>query len=231
LSLLAVLAAGSAMSTTASAASKGPFWHVNNAKLALGVQEAFTAKGHLVLDGILLKEKVEIECQLKGTGSIDNNQAQGKAQTLTEFVECILVKPQIAGCVVTVTSPETRSELAYKGKEGEAGQKMVLLFAPKKGNIFSEINLVEKCGVLNKKGNKVETNAAQGWGTAALLSPEGSEALAGELIWQKPNITEAHHQGVNVSVGLKFANEPAQLQSKLVKVTLNSGHTFGAFEE
>jgi hypothetical protein len=230
LSLLAVLAAGSAMSTTASATgTKGPFWHVNGAKLSIGVQEAYQAKGHLVLDGNLLGQAIEIECQFASKGTIDNNQAQGKALSTTEFNQCRLVKPVVSGCVVTVKQPETRSELAWSGKVGEEGQKMVLLFAPQKGNIFTAITL-EKCGVLNSKST-VETNASQGWGTAAFTTPENAEALEGELKWVKPNITAAHHQGMNVTVGLKFAGAPAELQSKEVVVTLHSGKKFGAFEE
>lgn len=230
LSLLAVFAASAIASSGASAASKGPFWHVAGAKMAIGASEQFKVTGHLVLDGTLLKEPIEIECQVSGTGTISNNQAQGKAAATIEFIQCKLLKPVISGCVVKVENANVRAELAYKGKEGEAGQKMVLLFAPKETNIFTKISL-EKCGVLTSAGNKVETNENQGWGTAAEGEPEGAEALIGKLKWVKPNITTAHHQGTNVNVGLKFAGAAAELQSKEIAVSLTKKSMFGAFEE
>jgi hypothetical protein len=246
LSMLVVIVVGAVASSTASALlpTEGPFWQVNNTKLALGATRAVT--GAIVpgtvgtLFAKVAGKTIEIVCKkFTPTISIFNSTQHGESLGKAVFEECIVQEngTLIKECEVnptatpknSVTTTEIKNSLWYHvtnlNKTKTSLQQV--LFVPKTGKIFATIELAGAgCGALEGV-YKAEGNAA---GTT---SPENTEVETGKLTFpteQQKHLWQPKNSPEETQVGLLFNATEATIRGEGELKLKTAGEKFGIIE-
>jgi hypothetical protein len=208
LSLLAVFAASSVASATASAELNGPWWkHFNccleQVKFHENEEQALKVKNvaNFKLVGTLLGEKVLIECTaVNGSGWLWNGLHQGEDEgTEVRFENCIAKTLVLKECKVTVEPlKHVYSELMWKYR-GEAkelkeagGQQKIYdpfgIEANAEGKfIFTRITTVTPCAV-------IETFPVTAAGTPATFFDQ--HEVAHQIKWGTAPVVEPQNEDV-----------------------------------
>jgi hypothetical protein len=244
LAVLVVFVACAGISSTASAANLGPFWHVNNTQLGQGASRALTGKltqpQSAALYGEIGTLKIKIVCEvLTGTGTIWNGTAQGENEETLSFSTCKAFEQgkttPLTGCKIKEPIvAEAHSSLWYhtrvNGTATERTNSIQVVFTPTqaKGNVFAEIT-ISKC---EETGFNISSAKIEG-DVAAVPIPENKEVEKGILFFpteqQKHIWRPTSQQLVESQQELKFAGNEAKLQGE-AEVELTTKEKFGVFE-
>jgi hypothetical protein len=143
-----------------------------------------------------------------------------------EFEECTAELGGKACKSVAVESVATNNELVTIKKPATKEGDLGTLFKPAGGGkVFTKVKFTE-CGAFGNQTAEVEGT------TAALVSPEKTEAVAGSLIYSESSseeITEIEkHSGTKETVGLKFGGKKATINGT-AEVELLSKEKWGGF--
>lgn len=238
LAALAALAL-SAITATAAEAKEGPFWRIEKTRLAAGGKANITGKAgtNFVLEnktsgvvitctGLHLKH----EKQAVLLGSTGANFGSSEEEVLFE------------GCVVTgngtpcevekkyiKTFPVT-NKLDFETKELKEGEKLLVLFQPVKGNLFSTIKFVG-AGCKLKEGTVEGSVAGEAWqGKKAVTKGAETEAVINEVNFPKAQIKVAWLEEAGVKKEVKpkltFAGTAATLEGRS-EIELESKEKWG----
>jgi hypothetical protein len=245
LSMLVVVVVGAVASSTASAAlpTEGPYWQVNNTKLALGATRA--VEGNIVPGtvGILFAnvagKKIEIVCKkFTPTISIFNGTQHGESLGRAVFEECSVRENGVAitECEVnpeatpknSVTTEEVKNSLWYHvtnlNKTKTSLQQ--ILFVPKTGKTFAKIELAGAgCHALEGI-YKAEDNVA------GVPSPENTEVETGRLTFpteQQKHLWQPKNSPEETQVGLLFNATEATIRGE-GELKLKNKEKFGIIE-
>ncbi len=223
-------------------------------KLELNKEQPIKSEneGSFTLRGKLSSSAVVIKCETaKSTGNIWNGLLQGEDNATVEFGTCTIAKAiACVGAKVEVVPSKVFSELQWKyaGNTNElkevGQQKIYNVFAPTEEPItgrpiFTKVNILKaNCETINGEfpveaagtpATFVDQNGTSHkivWGTAAVTTPQNTDAVINRLTWASPNVTELHHQGTQTKAKLLFGGSAAELEGTL-KVELNAGEEFG----
>jgi hypothetical protein len=237
--VLAVMLAGSIMAATASAIG-GPYWHHRaiggegeGAKIESKAPENFKGEGGAqTFKGKIGTTEFEIAAKSEQVkGAIFNNSMQGQIKLELIYNQPELLKPTIAGCVVTVGQKnvvQAKGHLMWKWdgtaaqlkEESQAAQVPDLAFTPieipegatelPKGGAFTTITFNSKCGALVGTFNVGGTEAG-------LPSPshigEWSRKLAVSTVEGKELLQHFYNGKVFIGakLGLELGGNPASL--------------------
>ncbi len=239
LGTLAVMLAGSAMAATASAEA-GPFWHHRaiggegeGAKVEPKAPENFKGEGGVqTFKGKIGTTEFEIAAKSEQVkGAIFNNALQGQIKLELIYNQPELIKPTIAGCVVTVGQKnivQAKGHLMWKWNGTETQLNEVkqeaqvpdLVFTPTevvsgatelpKAGAFTTIGFNSKCGALvgtfNVGGTEVglpsPSHVAEWSRKLSVRTLEGKELL--QHFWNGAKF-------VGAKVGLELGGNPASL--------------------
>jgi hypothetical protein len=244
LSVLVVFVVGAVASSAASALpTEGPFWQVNNTKLALGQTRA--VEGNIVPGtvGVLFAhisgKAIEIVCKkFTPTISIFNSTQHGESLGKAIFEECIVREngTPIAGCEVnpsatpanSVKTEEIKNSLWYHvtnlNKTKTSLQQV--LFVPKTGKLFATIELTGTgCqtleGIYKAEGS-----------VAGVPSPENTEVTKGKLTFpteQQKHLWQPKNSPEETQVLLLFANTEATIRGE-GEIKIKGEEKFGIIE-
>ena len=230
LALVALFALGAIAATSAMAAPEH-IYKVEGKKLEAGEKEEITskAKTEFVLKGTgPLGIKSETKCKKLKLNAAEKpvitGGTPGKSEKeKIEFEECTATVGGSKCSSVTVESASTNNELVTIVLPASKAGKLATLFVPASGKVFTKIKFT-KCGIFGSQSAEVEGSSA------ALISPEKTEAVNGVLIWnEKEEITETEKQnGEKGKDGLKFNGNAATINGE-AEVALVSGKKWGAF--
>lgn len=206
-------------------------------KLTLNAGQAKNAKSKNVagvsylLEGAIGATPVEIECKKQGEEGVGNIKGgnPGTDEATVTFTECKVLGA--ATCTVAVEATKVNTEIVEivkelnedTGVETAVDAKVGELFTPRPpATKFTTITI----GVCALKGKFDVTG-----NVVAHVSPEEQEVKTPKLIFRDSNpVTEVEKapNDEKLAVGLKFANNPAELLGES-EVELESKEAFGAF--
>jgi hypothetical protein len=226
--LVAVLAVSAVAASSAFATE--PYWKVNGTYLESGsVNVSATNSGNFKLKAGSL---ITIECTSATSKGVITGGLPGTDNSKITFSGCTVTQDPTT---CEVKSPKKENgETAAKGEiYTEAKTELVLnstqtkvldLFTPESGTTFVELVVSgTKCPSLTKGTNKVEGSVA------AEVSPEGSEAATGKLIFPTTAIKTVFLGSTETPVGLTVFGIIECIQSGTENVTLTGGGEFGAY--
>lgn len=231
LALVAVFALGAVAATSALAAPEH-IYKIEGNKLEAGetreikasAKTEFTLKGKGVLEVEAVTKCKKLKLKASEHPDIIGGTPGTSAHEVIEFEECSGTVGGSKCASVEVENAATNNELVTIRAPSELNGKLATLFTPASGKLFSKIKL-NKCGfIFGSQKAEVEGTSA------ALVSPEATEAVAGTLAWHESmEITEVEKQGgAKVAVGLKSNGKLATLNGES-SVELVSGLKWGAF--
>ncbi len=231
MALVAVFALSAVAVATASALPSHVY-RVEGAKLEAGKTKEITSKvkagSEFVLKGTQLGIKSVTKCKKIKLNAAEKPVIVGgepgtSEKEKIEFEECTATVGGSKCESVTVESASTKNELVTIEKPAGKKGKLATLFTPTTGTVFSKVKF-KKCGLFGSPEATVEGS------TAALVSPEATEAVSGALIWNEAEeITEVEKQSkAKVTAGLKAAGNLATLNGE-AEVELVSKEKWGAF--
>lgn len=216
---------------TSVASAAGPYWRVNGSRLEKGSKFINVAGGATELKATVLGLSVTIACgeaEVENARLIGNGTSQGQdsAKSIT-FEKCKVVSPKQCTSAKIIKTVEVESHLVIftnAAKEEKIGD----LFEPTTGSEFTTIALEnngeEKCPF-------AETSFPVKGSAVAEVTPEGTEATSGELVFPKTPIAEVKKEGgAAEKVGLEIggAANKASFSGKFT-TNLLPGEKFGAF--
>jgi hypothetical protein len=204
-----------------------PKWNVNGAQLKQGVKQIkLQLKGKAVLKSEVSNIKLTLECNTgaaEGAAIEGNGNGQGQDKGRITFEQCQLSEPTNCKVEEPIKTVQTKSYLATtSGRQ----QKIVDVFEPQQGTIFTELKFKTEGGCLIPKPDPVRGSVA------AEVLPVEAEGQEGLLNFPATPITTILFEEQEKTIGLKLGSEEAGKPATFAAAfgtRLNEGGTFGTF--